>query len=89
MRFRTLLCLFLVTLFLFAGAFPGMAFAEEEENWWEQDYWSREVLEELGAVAPDYDASQKRYEISTPEQLLFLSGIWKTDDRNGDGARRA
>ncbi len=85
MRFRTYLSLFLTVLILLAGAFPGMTLAEEGD-WWEQDYWPREVLEELGAVAPDYDAAQDRYEISTPEQLLFLSGLWKTEDGNGDGA---
>lgn len=86
MRFRTCFSLFLTVLILIAGVFPGMAAAEGEEVWCEQDYWTREVLEELGAVAPDYNAEQNRYEISTPEQLLFLSGIWKTEDQNGDGA---
>lgn len=87
MRFRTRVSLLLAVLVLLAGTFPGMAFAEEEQGaWWEQDYWPREVLEELGAVAPDYNAGMERYEISSPEQLLFLSGIWKTEDKNGDGA---
>ena len=69
MRFRTYFSLFMTVLILLAGVFPGIAFAENEGNWWEQDYWPREVLEELGAAAPDYNAEQDRYEISTPEQL--------------------
>ena len=56
-----------------------------ESNWWEQDYWPVEVLLELGAVPPAYNADLNRYEISSPEQLLFLTGVWKTEDTNSDG----
>ncbi len=54
--------------------------------WWQQDVWDLEHLLELGAQIPDYNAASGQYEISTPEQLLYLSGSWKTQDSNGDGA---
>ncbi len=75
----------LAVLLLFA-LLPGSGAAEEEQPWWEQDLWDTEVLSELGAVLPTYDAAKDRYEIATPEQLLYLSGVWKTGDSNGDGA---
>ena len=82
---RTLLVV--LSLLLVLTLLPQSAAAEENaSNWWEQDYWPVEVLTELGAVPPTYNASDARYEISTPEQLLYLSGLWKPEDTNGDGA---
>lgn len=74
----------LAALLLFA-LLPTSGVAEEQP-WWEQDLWSTDVLLELGAELPTYNASEQRYEIGTPEQLLFLSGTWKPEDTNGDGA---
>lgn len=74
-------------LLLALSVLPQGVIAEENDsNWWEQDVWSESVLTELGAVPPVYNASEARYEISTPEQLLFLSGTWKPEDGNADGA---
>ncbi|MDO4852453.1 MAG: metallophosphoesterase family protein [Clostridia bacterium] len=82
---RTLLVV--LSLLLVLAPLPQSAAAEENaSNWWKQDYWPVEVLTELGAVPPTYNASDARYEISTPEQLLYLSGLWKPEDTNGDGA---
>lgn len=47
--------------------------------------WDLDTLLSLGAKQPDYNAASDRYEISTPEQLLYLSGYWKNGDLNGDG----
>ncbi|MBR0508466.1 MAG: metallophosphoesterase family protein [Clostridia bacterium] len=80
-RFLTML----LAAFLICGLFSAPAHAEEE-RWWEQDLWSVDVLLELGAELPTYNAAEQRYEIETPEQLLYLSGIWKPEDTNGDGA---
>ncbi|MDR1801688.1 MAG: metallophosphoesterase family protein [Lachnospiraceae bacterium] len=55
-------------------------------NWWEEDTWEKEKLVELGAEIPTYNKSADQYEISTPEQLLYLSGAWSNDDTNSDGA---
>lgn len=74
----------LLTAVLVCGLFSAPAHAEEE-RWWEQDLWSVDVLLELGAELPTYNAAEQRYEIETPEQLLYLSGIWKPEDTNGDG----
>ena len=60
--------------------------AEETDAWWEGDIWETQALIDLGAVLPTYNATTQQYEISTPEQLLFLSGAWKPEDSNGDGA---
>ncbi len=77
----------LLSLLLVLSVLPAAAAAEQDApNWWEEDYWPVEVLTELGAVPPIFNAAQSRYEISTPEQLLYLSGLWKTEDTNGDGA---
>lgn len=62
------------------------ALAENDANWWEEDVWQLDTLVELGAVLPDYNAADGVYEIASAEQLLYLSGTWKTDDSNGDGA---
>ncbi len=75
----------LLAVFLVCGLFSAPAQAEEE-RWWEQDYWNTDVLLSLGAELPEYDKKSNTYFISTPEQLLYLTGIWKTDDTNGDGA---
>lgn len=61
------------------------AFAEGEAEWWEEDVWDLGTLTALGAQAPSYNAVTAQYEISSPEQLLYLSGDWKTGDSNGDG----
>lgn len=52
----------------------------------QSEYWSLSELLEMGAVPPSYNSAMQRYEISTPEQLLFLSGEWKQVDTNADGA---
>ena len=75
----------LLTAVLVCGLFSVPTQAEEEA-WWEQDLWSVDVLLELGAELPTYNAAEQRYEIATPEQLLYLSGVWKTGDSNGDSA---
>lgn len=80
---KRLLSLFL-SLLLLLTAIPAVS-AAEEEAWWEQDYWSKDVLTELGAVPPVYSAETGYYEISSPEQLLYLSGLWDTEDHNSDG----
>ncbi len=80
-RFLTIL----LAAFLICGLFSAPAHAEEE-RWWEQDLWSIDVLLELGAELPTYNAAEQRYEIETPEQLLYLSGTWKPEDTNGDCA---
>ncbi len=74
----------LLSLILLLGVLP--AAAADDAPWWEQDLWSTEVLLELGAELPAYNAAENRYEISAPEQLLYLSGTWKPEDTNGDGA---
>ncbi len=61
--------------------------AEQSQNaWWESDIWGTEQLVRLGAQIPAYNTALQRYEIATPEQLLYLSGVWKPEDVNGDGA---
>lgn len=46
------------------------------------DVWDADTVIALGAKAPTKKGDI--YEISTPEQLLYLSGYWKTDaPRNG------
>ncbi len=75
----------LLTAVLVCGLFSVPAQAEEEA-WWEQDCWSEEILFSLGAELPDYDKTSDVYRISKPEQLLYLSGTWKSEDTNGDGA---
>ncbi|MDR1765136.1 MAG: metallophosphoesterase family protein [Lachnospiraceae bacterium] len=75
---------FLAVLGLMAPPVIDVSAATAKE-WWEKDYWEEEKLLELGAELPTYDAATDRYEISTPGQLLYLSGIWKTEDSNGDG----
>lgn len=75
----------LLTALLLLGLLPASAVADDAP-WWEQDLWSTEVLLTLGAALPTYNAAEQRYEIGTPEQLLYLSGTWKPEDSNGDGA---
>ena len=72
-------------LLLVCSLTTGKAKAEEENAWWQNDIWETQALMDLGAVAPTYNAASKQYEISTPEQLLFLSGVWKPEDGNADG----
>lgn len=60
------------------------ASAKEAEGWWTKEVWDTETLVSLGAKPPVYNKTAKVYEISTPEQLLYLSGAWKPDaPRNG------
>ncbi len=76
----------LLTLALLLALAPaGAAAAEEKAGWWTGDAWSVETLQSLGAKPPAYNKAEKRYEIGTPEQFLFLSGAWKTCDVDGDG----
>lgn len=72
--------------FLICGLFSSGSAADTDERWWEQDVWGTDVLVNLGAIPPVYNAAENRYEITVPEQLLYMTGTWKTDDRNGDGA---
>ena len=83
-RALALICAFALLLSL------GMPVAKAEDtDWWASDIWTTQQLLDLGAVAPDYNATTKQYEISTPEQLFFLSGEWKPEDSNGDGVSDA
>lgn len=61
------------------------ASAKEAEGWWTKAVWDTETLVSLGAKPPVYNKTAKVYEISTPEQLLYLSGGWKSADTNKDG----
>lgn len=61
------------------------ASANEAEGWWTKAVWDTETLVSLGAKPPVYNKTAKVYEISTPEQLLYLSGGWKPADTNKDG----
>lgn len=79
---RTLSVILSLVMILTLLVFPAAA---DEEAWWEADVWSEEVLLSLGAQLPDYNPETGKYEISVPEQLLYLSGTWKTGDSNGDG----
>ncbi len=86
MRKKRILAALCALLFAFP-AVAGRARAEQAESaWWEADIWGTEQLVGLGALPPVYSAAAQQYEISTPEQLLYLSGTWKPDDANGDGA---
>ena len=82
---KRVVSLFLV-VFMFCSLVSVGSAAADAEGWWEQDVWSTDVLVSLGAVLPDYDAASGTYRISAPEQLLYLSGLWKNEDTNGDGA---
>jgi 3',5'-cyclic AMP phosphodiesterase CpdA len=73
-RFWTIL----LAAFLICGLFSVPAQAKET-NWWEQDWWEADVLKSLGAVPPTYHADGDWYEIASPEQLLYLTGVWKPD----------
>ncbi len=84
-RLLALICAFALLL----SIFPCGALAEDEGDWWTGDFWDVAHLVELGAQPPQYNAATQQYEISAPEQLLYLSGLWKPDDTNGDGAADA
>lgn len=85
MRNRKFLAVLCVLALLLTIA-PAGALAEENGDWWQGDTWDTAALTALGALPPAYNASLKQYEISTPEQLLYLSGTWKPEDTNADGA---
>ena len=68
------------------GLFSVSSAAADAGHWWEQDVWETDVLLSLGAALPDYDPASGTYGISTPEQLLYLTGLWKPEDTNNDGA---
>ena len=76
----------ILAVFMVCGLFCVISAAADTEQWWEQDVWSTDVLVSLGAVLPDYDPASDTYRISAPEQLLYLSGLWKPEDTNGDHA---
>ena len=57
----------------------------EENGWWTEEIWDAETLISLGAKPPLFNKKTGYYEIETPEQLLYLSGNWKSTDTNGDG----
>ena len=75
----------IIALIMALSLLPALSFADEG-NWWEEDIWEEDVLLELGAQLPVYNADLNVYEISTPEQLLYITGYWKNGDSNGDGA---
>ena len=81
-RFFAALC----ALALLLTILPASTLAEESDSWWQGDIWDTAALTALGALPPVYNADTKQYEISTPEQLLYLSGTWKPEDTNADGA---
>ena len=72
---------------LLSGLFGGMTPVRADERLLiNMDTWGADVLLYLGAELPVYHADGASYEISTPEQLFFLSGNWVKEDMNGDGA---
>ena len=76
----------ILSALLIFGLLPAVGVAEGETAWWEKDVWETDTLLSLGAELPTYHADGDYYEIATPEQLLYLTGVWKPDDTNGDGA---
>ena len=78
-----------LALMLLWGLMGSFAAAASDDPWYKQDYWQVDQLVALGAELPNYNAATEQYEISTPEQLLYLSGLWKADDTNGDGVADA
>ncbi len=73
-------------LLVLAMLLPALAVsAKETEGWWNEECWDTETLVSLGAKPPAYNKTAKQYEISTPEELLYLSGAWKSADTNKDG----
>lgn len=80
------LSLLLATALVFTLFSVGAAAGDDKPaGWWSEDVWSLETLQKFGAAPPAYNASTGKYEISSPGQLLFLSGAWKTTDLNKDG----
>ena len=64
-------------LLVLAMALPMLlagASAKEAKGWWTEECWDTETLVSLGAKPPVYNKAAKQYEISAPEQLLYLSG---------------
>lgn len=45
----------------------------------------RRDVDIFGGQAAPVQQKTGYYEIETPEQLLYLSGNWKSTDTNGDG----
>ena len=82
-RFVSLICLLALVMSLFGGMSPVRA---DEVALIRQDTWSLETLLRMGAELPTYHADGNYYEITTPEQLFYLSGVWKPEDTNKDGA---
>ncbi|MDL2235325.1 metallophosphoesterase family protein [Christensenellaceae bacterium OttesenSCG-928-L17] len=83
MRIKRILALILVITLLLGAS--NIAAAAKDDPWYAQNYWETEQLIALGAELPYYNAATAQYEISKPEQLLYLSGLWKVEDTNGDG----
>ena len=75
-----LLCLLLVLTLI-----PASIFANGKDD----PLWDLDLLLSMGAQVPNYNASTKQYEISSAEQLLYLSSYWKNGDSNGDGVKDA
>ena len=84
-KFPAKLLSMLLVLTMLLPLLAAGAFAKEAEGWWTEEVWDTETLVSLGAKPPVYNKTAKTYEISAPEQLLFLSGGWKSADTNKDG----
>ena len=78
-------CLSLAVALLMLFSLCAVTTVAEGDDWWTQEYWDLDTLLTLGAAPPAYNAETGKYEISTAEQLLFMSGEWKTSDVNSDG----
>ena len=88
---KKLLSILLALAMIFSMmATTALAAGDEDEPWWEEEYWEKEMLvEHFGAEPPVYNPETDEYEIYKPEQLLFLSGNWSSGDINSDGYRDA
>ena len=82
-RFGSIICMTALLMSLFGGV---KAVRADEEALIRQDTWSLETLLRMGAELPTYHADGNYYEIAAPEQLFYLSGVWKPEDTNNDGA---
>ena len=82
-RFGSVICIAVLVMSLLPATAVVRA---DEEALVTLDTWRVDVLVDMGAELPTYHADGNYYEIATPEQLLYLSGVWKPEDTNNDGA---